>query len=181
MYSLIVLVIVAAGAVWGFRKGLACQTPGVLGVAFGIITTRIMQQPVAEAISEAIPSAHGSVGEVFIYQAVANALIFTVVYLIFATITGFLSRVLSSRDRSILDNIAGGVFALFKYLLFMSVAYNFLAAVNLNPDSPLVRCARSDDGNVVEETMLLAPALLGGEDVEDLSHKIQLEEAKKIS
>ena len=61
----------------------------------------------------------------------------------------------------------------------MSIAYNFLLA--LNPGSILLKSARSDDGNAVGEVMLLAPSLLGGEDVEELFHRVQLEEAKKIS
>ncbi len=46
---------------------------------------------------------------------------------------------------------------------------------------PAIALLRSDDGNAVGEVMLLAPSLLGGEDVEELFHRVQLEEAKKIS
>lgn len=82
-------------------------------------------------------------------------------------------------DRTILDNLGGSLFAILRNMLFLSIALNLLVA--LDAHSVLLRSARSDDGNTVLETMLLSPALLGGENVEELAHKIQLEEAKKIS
>lgn len=82
-------------------------------------------------------------------------------------------------DRTILDNLGGAVYSLFKYMMFLSMAYNFI--VVLNPGTVLLKSAKSDDGNAIEEVMLLSPALLGGQDVMDLSHLIQLEDAKKIS
>lgn len=179
MAHVIILLLALVGSVWGFRKGFVRQTPGIIGVAFGIVSTRILSAPMIDILYGALPSAHGSVGEAFVYSAIANAIVFTGVYVVFATVTSFLSRLLKRDDRTILDNIFGGVFALFKYMLFASVALNFL--VGINTGSSLMKNVKSDDGNIVEETMLLAPAILGGPDVDDLSHLQQLEEAKKIS
>ena len=44
-----------------------------------------------------------------------------------------------------------------------------------------MKYASSDDGNVVEVVMMLAPGLLGCRSYEDLYHLLQLREAKKIS
>lgn len=37
LYHLIVLLAAAGGAVWGFRRGLARQTPSVIGMALSLI------------------------------------------------------------------------------------------------------------------------------------------------
>lgn len=179
MYALIILLIAAFGVFRGFRRGLARQTPEIIGVAFGIVCARILAPGLQEVLYGAFPSVHGHVEEQFVYDNVASAIVFTSIYLIFATVTSFLGHVLRRDDRTILDNIAGSVFTLFEYLLFMSIILNIILCLNLK--SPLLKSARSDDGNITNEVMLISPSVLGGEDVDDLSHMVQLEEAKKIS
>lgn len=179
MYALIILLIAAMAVVWGFRRGFARQTPAIIGVAFGIICARLLAPGLHDVLYGAFPTAHGRVEEKFVYDSVSGGLVFFAVYMIFATVTSFIGKVLQRDDRSILDNISGSLFALFKYMLFTSIILNVLLALNLN--SPLLKSARSDDGNIITEVMLISPSVLGGEDVEELSHEVQLEEAKKIS
>lgn len=179
LYHLTVLVAAAVGSIWGFRRGLARQAPSVTGMAFGIISTRILAPGLYGVLYRAFPSVHGHVEEQFVYDTLSTTIVFLSVYMVFSTITGFLGKALHRDDRSILDNLGGGIYGLFRYLMFVSIAYNFLLA--LNPGSILLKSARSDDGNVVEEVMQLSPAVLGGEDVTELFHRVQLEEAKKIS
>lgn len=179
IYHLIVLVVAALSAIWGFRRGLARQTPSVIGVAFGIVCARLLAPGLEHVLYGAFPSVHGHVEQTFVYDTISTALVFTAIYFIFRTVTSFLGNVMHREDRTILDNIAGAVFGTFKYLLAVSLIFNMLVA--LNRDSVLLKYVKSDDGNAVEEVMLLSPAMLGGEDVVELSHRIQLEEAKKIS
>lgn len=179
LYHLIVLVVAAFAAIRGFRRGFARQTPSVIGMAFGIICTRILAPGLFGVIYGALPSIHGHVEEQFVCDTLSTGIVFGSIYLIFATITSFLGKVLARDDRTIIDNLAGALYSLFKYMLFVSIAYNFIAS--LQPDSILLKSAKSDDGNAVEEVMLLSPALLGGQDIEELTHLMQLEEAKKIS
>lgn len=180
IYHLIVVIVAAFSTIVGFRRGLGRQTPSVIGLAFGIVCARLLSPGLDGVLYGAFPSVHGKVEERFLYDTLSSGLIFFSIYAIFRTLTGFLGKVLASTsDSTILDNLAGSLFGLFKYMLFLSIVYNFLCGAS--SESELRKCARSDDGNIVEEVMLLSPALLGGEDVMDLSHKIQLEEAKKIS
>lgn len=179
IYQLIVLIVAAAALIIGFRKGLARQTPAVIGVAFGIISGRLLAPGLNDVLYGAFPSVHGKVEQTFVYDTIASTLVFTGICLVFRVVTSFLGDVMKRDDRTILDNIAGAVYALFEYMLITSIVLNMGVALNRN--SSLLRHVKSDDGNAIEEVMLLAPALLGGEDVVDLSHRIQLEEAKKIS
>lgn len=178
-YYLAVVLVAAFSTIWGFRKGLGRQTPSVIGVAFGIISSRLLAPGLIDVLYGAFPSVHGKVEQTYLYDNLSTGIVFFSIYTIFRTITGFLGKVLRAHDPTILDNLSGALFSLFKYMLFLSILLNFICGASQG--SALRRCARSDDGNVVQEVMLLGPALLGGEDIVDLSHSIQLEEAKKIS
>ncbi|MDE6006975.1 MAG: CvpA family protein [Muribaculaceae bacterium] len=178
-YHLAVVSVAAFSTIWGFRKGFGRQTPSVIGLAFGIICARLLAPGLNDVLYGAFPSVHGQVEQKYLYDNLATGIVFFSIYMIFRTVTGFLGKVFTSSDSTILDNLAGALFGLFKYLLFLSIILNFICGSS--SESELRRCARSDDGNVVQEVMLLGPALLGGEDIVDLSHRMQLEEAKKIS
>ena len=64
-------------------------------------------------------------------------------------------------------------------MTILSIIYNLLLCIN--PDSRLMRWQNANDGNIVEEVLALSPALLGGLGAEELSHQVQLREARKIS
>ena len=68
-----------------------------------------------------------------------------------------------------LNSTAGSLFCLADWLMWTSIVLNLTLCAK--PDCGLERCGDNGDGNVVAETMLFAPALLGGEDVCDLWHK----------
>ncbi|MDE7179720.1 MAG: CvpA family protein [Muribaculaceae bacterium] len=179
VFQLVIIAVVIFATVRGFRLGFARQTPAIIGTAFGIICARLLAPGLDSVLYGAFPSVHGKVEERYLYDTLSSGIVFFCIYAIFRTITSFLGNVLASTEHTILDNISGALFLLFKYLLFLSIVYNYLCGSS--PESPLRRCARSDDANAVQEVMLIAPSLLGGEDIVDFSHKIQLEEAKKIS
>lgn len=179
LYHIVILLLATLGIVGGFRKGLARQTPKFIGFCFGVLCAHIFRAPVEEAVRSVIPWFDGTVKAPFAYSVLTVSVIFLAVYEIFGFVTGFLKYVISPLGGSILDSIAGAAFMLFRYMMMISIVYNAFLCVKT--DSTLLRYAKSDDGNIVEETMLLAPAVLGGEDVEDLAHAIQLEEAKRIS
>lgn len=179
LYPVIVLLLIAISAVWGFRRGLASQTPAVIGTAFGIICTHILTPGLNQVMQGAFTMVHGHPEEKFVYDTISSAIIFFSIYFIFRTVTFFLANVFNKENSTILDNLGGALFALFKNMLILSIILNLIVALNIK--SSLLRTARSSDGNTVFEVMMLSPAVLGGEDVEDLFHKVQLEEAKKIS
>lgn len=179
IYHLAVLLTAAFSLIVGFRKGFARQIPSLIGFAFAIVSCRLLSPGLENILYGAFPSVHGKVEETFVYDTLSTAIIFTAVYFIFKTITSFIGKILQKGDHGILDNLGGAVVSGTVYLTAISIVLNLMVA--LNRDSVLLKYVKSDDGNVVEETMLLSPALLGGEDVMELSHKLQLEEAKKIS
>lgn len=178
-YHVIVLIAAAFSAIWGFRRGFMRELPSLIGLAFGIISARLLTPALNEILYGAFPAVHGKVEQVYVYDTVSSTIIFLLVYFIFVAITGFIGRMLQSSDRSILDNIGGSIVCIFKYLFFISIAFNLLLASK--KESGLLGLVKSGDGNIASEIMLLSPVLMGTEDAEELAHKIQLEEARKIS
>lgn len=179
IYVLIVFAVAGISVIGGFNRRMSKQVPSLIGTALGIIFARLLGPGFEEIIYGLFPSVHGSLEETFLYNVTSRIIIFASIYLVFKTLTFFVGKAFSSGEHSILDNIAGAIFCLFKYLLFLSMAFNFIAGNDT--ESELLHFVKSDDGNAIEEVMLLSPALMGGEDVEELAHKIQMEEARKIS
>lgn len=179
IYPLVILIIVAYSAIRGFHRGMSRQVPDLIGTAFGIITARILAPGLQSILWGAFTSSHGTVYQTFVYDTMSTAILFFFFYFVFKYVTFFLTKVFKRGEHSILDNIGGSLFMTFKYLLMVSIVLNVILA--LSHDERLLSSAKSDDGNIVEVTLLLSPSVLGGEDVMELGNKVQLEEAKKIS
>lgn len=179
IYIILVFAVVAVSILWGFYRRLSRQTSDIIGMAFGIICARLLSPAMQQILYGAFPSVHGKLQQTFVYETVSSAAVFFIIYIIFRFVTMFLNRIISRGEHSIIDNIGGAVFGLFKYLLFLSIGYNLVIASDR--DSSLINFMKSDDGNIIEGVLLISPAVLGGENAMELADKIQLEEAKKIS
>ena len=178
-YHIVVLVVAAVAVVKGFHRGFTGQISGVLGFAFGTVCTHVFSDEADAAMRWLLPGIAGHVGAGFIYSVLSAALVYIAVYLIFKALTRVLRSAMQVFYVGMLDKLLGATFSLAKYMLLLSIVYNLIVCVN--PSSQLMKYANSDDGNVVECVMLLAPGLLGCYSIEDFSHILQLREAKKIS
>ncbi len=179
VFHLVAISVVAVSVLLGFRKGLIRQLPSLIGLAFAIVATRIFLFPVAGVVGSIFTSVAGKCYENFFCTTIAAALIYFTVYTVFRRITSFLGRVFAKKKAGILDNIGGSLLMLFKWVMMLSLVYNLLMC--WQRDSVLLKAMKSDDGNAVEEVMLVAPAVLGSESPEELRHRIQLDEARRIS
>lgn len=178
-YHIVVIVVGAVAVIKGFHSGFTGQISGVLGFAFGTVCTHVFSDQAEAATRWLLPGIEGHVGAGFIYSVISAALVYIVVYLLFKMLTRVLKSAMQVFYVGMLDKLLGSAFCLTKYMLLLSIVYNLIVCVN--PSSQLMKYATSDDGNVVECVMLLAPGLLGCHSFEDLSHLLQLREAKKIS
>lgn len=179
IYHIVVIGFSALAIFRGFKLGLVRQTSSILGLTFGAVCARVFGPLCVDFLMELLPEFIRGYNSPFVFATLSAGVIYTVVYVIVKLITGivdFAVRVLSS---GVVNSICGSVFCLLKYLVFISLIYNFLADVN--PESNLLKIARDHDGNVVEGVMWVAPAMMGFPDAEELGHQLQLEQAKKIS
>lgn len=179
VYHIIVIAVGAIAVVSGFRKGFTGQVSGILGLAFGTVCAHVFDVQAEEFLRALLPGLAGRPGSAFIYSVGSAALVYLAVYIFFRMLTRILRSAMQVFYVGLLDSLMGAAFCLLKYMLMISIIYNLILCVN--PSSPLLRYANADDGNVVECVMMLAPGLLGCGSVQDLSHLLQLREAKKIS
>lgn len=179
IYQVIVLIVAAYALMKGFRRGIAGQICGVMGMAFAIVCSYLFSGEVAENLRMVFPKTGNYPFPSFLYSIVASALIYTFVYYCFKIFTRILRNAMRIFRLGMLDKLAGAAFSLFKYMLGLSLIYNLILCVK--PDSPLMQYSRADDGNMVASVLMLAPDILGSLSVEDLSHAMQLLDAKKIS
>ena len=179
IYHLIAIIVAVFGVVKGYRKGFFRQIPLLIGFCFGVVCARIFCVPVEEGLRQLLPSIASRPECGYVYSTLARGLVFIIVYELFSFCTGFLRLLFRTFDSGVPDSMAGSFFTLVRSLLILSIFYNFMLC--WSPDSEMLRYAKSDDGNIIEAVMLVAPAILGGESVEDLAHTLQLEAAKCIS
>lgn len=179
VYHLIVIAVAAVAIIKGFRSGFTGQVSGVLGFAFGTVCAHVFDEQADSFMRMLLPGLEGHLGAGFIYSVTSSALVYVVVYLLFRMLTKVLRSAMQVFYVGMLDKLLGSAFCLTKYMLLLSIIYNLILCVN--PGSSLMKYATAEDGNVVECVMLLAPGLLGCYSYEDLSHLLQLREAKKIS
>lgn len=179
LYFIAVLAVALVAVFRGFRAGFIGCVADVLGLGFGITCARMFGEPVEAWLRGVFTSWGAGVTGDFAYSLTAATLIFVATFIVFRFIGQVLKAAMSVIHVGTFNSLAGCLFCLMEYLLFLSLAFNLFIAVS--PRSPLMKTATADDGNIVRETMFLAPALLGCGNFEELAHRIQLEDARKIS
>lgn len=179
IYHLLVIVVALMAMMNGFRKGLIRQVSGILGFVFGLVAARSLGPDFMLWLEAWMPRLYHPVAKAFFFSTLAYGLIWAASMLTFSILTNVLNVVLSCLPAGIMNSIAGAVFNLLKYLMCLSLLFDL--AICRPFDSPLMHCARHDDGNLVDGVIRLAPALLGSMSADDYVLKVQLWEAKSIS
>lgn len=178
-FHIIVIAVAAVAVVRGWRRGLSGQAASVLGFAFGTVCAHVMAPwAEAEVASWGLIAPHDC-RAAFLTGTVARSGTYAVVYTVAKALTSIIERLLKPLGTGMLNSMAGSLFCLADWLMWTSIVLNLTLCAK--PDCGLERCGDNGDGNVVAETMLFAPALLGGEDVCDLWHKCRLRDARLIS
>lgn len=179
IYHILVLGVAIVGIFRGFQAGLMRQVSSVLGFVFGIVAARAIGPDFAVWLVGWFPRVYHPVACTFFVSILAYGIIWGLCMFLFSTFTGILNFLLGVIPVGIVNSIAGGAFCLLKYLMFLSLLFDL--AICRPFDSPLMHCARHDDGNLVDGVIRLAPELLGTMSAEEYVLKVQLWEARTIS
>jgi uncharacterized membrane protein required for colicin V production len=163
----------------GFRTGLIGQLTGVIGLAFGVVCSHLFKEPAKEIIADILPFSEDSVVQSFALSIFSTVAVYVIIFAVFSALKILLQSAVQIFRVGLLNSIGGSAFCLLKYMMGVSIVYNLILC--FNPDSKLLKYATASDGNIVEGVLMLAPTILGGENAEDLAHRIQLKDAKKIS
>ena len=179
LYHIIAIVVAAYAVIRGYRAGLTGLVTSVLGMAFGVVCSHIFMSGATDIASSVIPDFFLDRGGIYLASNLGAGAVFAIVYSVFDTVTSIIRKAVSDLGSGLLDSLLGVAFCLVNYMLMLSIVYNIL--VGFNPDCALMRHGKSDDGNIIEAVLWIAPACLGSESFSEFAHEQQLREAKKIS
>lgn len=178
-YHLIVLLVSGFSLYRGWRLGFVRQMGGILGIAFGCVVAHLFSEPATEIFLNLHLWPVDNISAQFAANLLGCSFIYAMTYFALWCIGRLLAEAMSLIHTGILDSICGALVCWVKYMIALSIFFNF--AVASNPHSVLMKYACDDDGNIVEGVMLLGPYTLGCQSYWDLAHCIQLQEARKIS
>lgn len=163
----------------GKRRGLTGQLSSILGFLFGIAACALLWHDTAIYISEIWPSTASTPPmTMFLPSALACALIYGVVYMLMLALSPALRIIMMPLGKGPLNSLCGAIWGVAKYTMLLSLLFNVLLGMDQN--SSLMKVSRQGDGNLVTGVMLVAPALTGAPDCEELAYRIQLMEAKQF-
>lgn len=179
IYLIIVLTVAFYSLVYGFRKGITGQLSSLLGFAFGAVSARILTPDFIDWFQWTSKFCQAPEFREFTSNLVCGVVIYFVVFEICLVFTSILRKALSVFRTGMFNRLLGGVFSLFKNLLWLSIILNLFLC--FSDESRLLRYETSNDGNLIAAVMAMTPAILGCYGAEDFAHFHQLREAKSIS
>ena len=178
-YFIPVVLVALWSLAYGFRQGISFQVASLLGMAFGAVAARILSPELESHFQWATNLSHTDEFGNFAPNLVCSAVIYFVVFWLFALLAPLLKMALAMFRVGILNRIAGSLFCLLKNLLWLSIFFNLILCFSA-PET-LLRFEKANDGNLVAAVMALTPGILGCYGAADFAHFNQLKEAKSIS
>lgn len=155
LIDIIILILIVAGLLIGYSKGLIGQLSTICGIVLGIIVCHIYGDWATNILTTIIPESATWPMPEYTPAIIANIVLFLLVLLTIKLMGSMCKSVINKLHIGILDNLAGAVFCVFKYLLLLSIVIN--VAYVIAPGAWL-----NTSGSVVQRiTVNLAPALLG--------------------
>ncbi|MDE5662286.1 MAG: CvpA family protein [Muribaculaceae bacterium] len=133
----IIFAIILLAGVTGALKGFVHQVGTVAGIILAILVCRFFGGTVADYIVSS-GSEHATV-----YRAIVYVLVFVTVYLVVRVIASLFTKAMGALHIRAVDRVAGALFRMLAWMLFMSVMLNvYLALVPVDrakfntPDRP---------------------------------------------
>lgn len=153
----IILTCVLLGSIaYGVWKGLIRQVASLGGIVLGLVACRIFGSQAGATLTEMFPGTFHSTVSAAI---VGNVLLFILVWLTVSVIASMLHKVTHALMFGWLDHLLGSVFALFKWLLVLSILLNLWHIVA--PESSIFKTSVLMDGDMLPWVMKIAPTMFG--------------------
>ena len=154
--DIIFIILLAGGAILGYRKGAIRQLASVVAVAAGVIACRVAGSLAASVVARFLGADDPAASSITVYsaQVLGYGLLFAVVWLGVWLIAGFLRKATYAVKLSILDRVAGAAFLPLKWFIVVSLLLNLWKIIS--PGSGIF-----SSGRLVGTVMELAPAILG--------------------
>lgn len=157
--DILILVLVIAGAVIGYMKGMVSQISSICGVVLGLVVCNLFGGAATDIFKALVPESANWPAANVTASAIAHIVLFVLVYLSVLLAGGMIRAMVKSLDLGSIDKVGGSVLCAFKYVLCLSILLNLWHFVN--PDSDTFT-TRHSMGNVPFEMALdLAPFTFG--------------------
>ncbi|MCM1348818.1 MAG: CvpA family protein [Firmicutes bacterium] len=159
--DLFIIVVLLAGAVWGYSRGLVVQLGSLVAFAVALVACRVLGDVAAHAVMAMMgtdeTAAAGTDGSMKLFMAscIGHVALFVIVWAGVWLLARTLKMMAKALHLGLLDGIGGGLFMVLKAGVIISFILNFARFVA--PNSALAQSQSA----VTEAVAKLAPALLG--------------------
>ncbi len=156
----IVLIIVAAAAVWGWMQGLVNQIGSFAGLLVAIVICRVFGPKVADfACADIAPGSDSTFITILAYIALG-----IVTYLAVWTLVRMLRRMIHGLKLGIIDRFGGALYKALLWAIVISLTYNLYICV-----APAHAPGGSSSEDVWKQRVLeFAPAVFGSDSAQDI-------------
>lgn len=179
MYQLLTVAVLAAGCLSGIRRGITRQMGSLLGASFGTVGAAMIAPQAALWITQRWPElAMQPPMPMFLPLALGVALVYCAIYLLMLCTGSALNSILHPMGKGVFNMILGALWGIAKWAMLLSLFFNILIGYDHN--SPLLEASMHGDGNVASAVMLIAPALTGTPDCDELAYSIQMMNAREF-
>jgi len=166
----LLVIIVLAGLVLGYSKGLLRQATSLVSWLVGIVLCRYLGDTAVNIFTAVVPSAVNWPFPSITVRAVALVFTFLAVMLLLRLASRLIKGVLNFARLGWIDRWGGAALYIFKCLFIVSAVLNLLFAINPNMDTFGTRHALNN--KPYEFTLDLMPRVLGSEQMPSDSLKL---------
>ena len=153
--DVIIILLIAGGAVRGAYKGFIKQLSSLGGIILGIVACRIFGDWASRILSGLIPELKELPFADTAISILGHIVLFIFVYINIALIATMVKGITNKLSLGVFDRIAGALLCIFKYLLALSLFLNLWFL--LSPSSSIFNSSRILDGSLLKFVTGLAP------------------------
>ncbi len=179
IFTTIAIALIFIGLIRGYRRGFTKLAPTVLALACGAVVGHVVGGEAADWMAGFFPEGDDPVFGPYMCTFLPAASVYVIAYFIVELVTGIIRQILGILGEGILNSLGGAIFCAFNYMTWLSLLLNLI--ICLDHDSAMLSTLTHDDGNLLSTVICIGPAVIGSESPAELSHDIQVREAKKIS
>jgi membrane protein required for colicin V production len=161
--DIFLLVIIAGGAILGYRRGLVMQIGHIAGMIGSVVICRLFGGVVADIFGAESASA----------IALAYIATFMIGYTAAYMLSRTMNNLLHTLNLGIVDHLAGAVFKVMQYMLVVSIIMQLWLAIQPSEREEL--CAKTWRTAIVE----FAPTILSMSESDEASQDVEAESADK--
>ena len=162
--DLLIIVVFIASVLYGITRGIIRQLGAVGGIVGGIIACRLLTPVIVASL---LTDENSSATDQYVNNIIVNIAVFILAYFGIKYLCIVMHKVVRSLHLTPIDRVAGSIFSLFEWMLGLSLLFNLINI--LMPSYNLPDKSKLSDGRAVTAVMDLAPDILGGIGVSEIS------------